>query len=238
MTSLDGRVAIITGGSGNLGQATVRAFLEAGANTVAVDRSVERAERLYGGREVTPERLLIRGADVTDADDVDALIADVKAHFGRIDVLVNTVGTYRGSKPVHEEDPGLWDSLFKVNVKTALLTSRAVIPHMLEQGSGKIINVASRNALAGTGKVGAYSATKSAVMRLTESVAQEVKASGISANCVLPGTIDTPQNREAMPDADFGKWVTPEAIADVIVFLASEAARGITGAAIPVYGKG
>ena len=238
MTDLSGKVAVITGGAGNLGQATVRAFLDAGAQVVAVDRSAERAEAIYRGPDGLPDRLRVMAADLSDPDDVGSLVSSVRQRLGGIDVVVNTVGTFRGGKPVHEEDPELWELLFKINLMTALLMSRAVIPLMLERKSGHIINVASRNALAGSANVAAYSASKAAVLRLTESMAQEVKAAGINVNAVLPGTIDTPQNREAMPDADFAKWVAPEAVADVIVFLGSEAARAITGAAIPVYGRG
>jgi len=155
-----------------------------------------------------------------------------------VDVLVNTFGGYRGGKPVHEADLADWDFLFNINVRTTLLCCRAVIPQMLKQGTGKIINVASRDGLSGSAGYAAYSASKSAVLRLTESMAAELKVSNINVNCIMPGTIDTPQNRAAVPNGDFTKWVEPAAIADVIAFLASEGARAINGAALPVYGKG
>ena len=158
--------------------------------------------------------------------------------FGRIDALVNTVGGYRGGKPVHEMDLADWDFLFGVNLRTTLLCSRAVIPQMLRQGGGRIVNVASRDGLVGSAGYSAYSASKSAVLRLTESLAAELKNSNINVNCIMPGTIDTPQNRKAIPNGDFSKWVEPEAIAEVILFLISDAARAINGAAVPVYGKG
>jgi NAD(P)-dependent dehydrogenase (short-subunit alcohol dehydrogenase family) len=148
------------------------------------------------------------------------------------------VGTYRGGKPVHDEPFETWELLFDANLRTTVMTVRAVIPVMLRQGSGRIVNVGSRSALHGGAKAGAYAASKSAVIRLTESLAAELAAAAIGVNCVLPGTIDTPQNRQAMPDADFSTWVTPETVAEVIVFLVSDAARGITGAAIPVFGSG
>ena len=153
-------------------------------------------------------------------------------------MLVNTVGGYRGGKPVQEADPADWDFLFNINVRTTLNCSRAVIPQMLKQGRGKIINVASRDALNGNAGYAAYSASKSAVLRLTEALAAELKAMNINVNCVMPGTIDTPQNRAAIPNGDFSKWVEPGAIVDVIQFLVSDASRAIHGAAIPVYGKG
>jgi NAD(P)-dependent dehydrogenase (short-subunit alcohol dehydrogenase family) len=131
-----------------------------------------------------------------------------------------------------------WDFLFGVNLRTTLLCCRAVIPQMLRQGGGIIVNVASRDGLAGSAGYSAYSASKSAVLRLTESLAAELKNSNINVNCIMPGTIDTPQNRKAIPNGDFSKWVEPEAIAEVILFLISNAARAINGAALPVYGKG
>jgi NAD(P)-dependent dehydrogenase (short-subunit alcohol dehydrogenase family) len=235
MQELKDRVALITGAAGNLGQATGEAFREAGARTVLVDHAVGRLEELYPERIDAAEHMLVGGVDLTDAAAVEDLTASVMDRFGRIDILVNTVGTYRGGKPVHEERLETWELLFDANVRTTLLALKAVVPVMLKQGSGRIVNVASRNALHGTAKVAAYSASKSAVVRLTESLAAELEASGIGVNCVLPSTIDTPQNREAMPNADFSDWVKPEAIATVILFLAGDAARGITGAAVPVY---
>jgi NAD(P)-dependent dehydrogenase (short-subunit alcohol dehydrogenase family) len=147
------------------------------------------------------------------------------------------VGAWRGGKPAHDTDLGDWDFLFGVNVRTTLLCCRAVIPQMLRQGHGRIVNVASRDGLQGSAGYSAYSASKSAVLRLTESMAAELKTSNINVNCIMPATIDTPQNRKAIPNADFSKWVAPEAIADVILFLISDAARAINGAAVPVYGK-
>jgi NAD(P)-dependent dehydrogenase (short-subunit alcohol dehydrogenase family) len=159
-------------------------------------------------------------------------------HFGRIDALVNTVGGYRGGQPVAETAIELWDGMFDLNARSAFIVSRAVAPHMLARGSGRIINVGSKAALQGTRRSAAYSAAKSAVVRLTESLAADLKREGITANCVLPSTLDTPENREDMPGADPSRWVTPEEVADVILFLASDAARAVQGAAIPVYGRG
>jgi NAD(P)-dependent dehydrogenase (short-subunit alcohol dehydrogenase family) len=164
-------------------------------------------------------------------------VDDTLSRFGRIDALVHTVGGWRGGKPVHETDLADWDFLFNMNLRTTLLCCRAVIPQMLRQGGGKIINIASRDGLKGSAGYAAYSASKSGVLRLTESLADELKTSNINVNCILPSTIDTPQNRAAQPNADFTKWVEPSAIADVILFLASDAARAINGAAIPVFGK-
>jgi len=182
--------------------------------------------------------LLVGGIDLTDATSLGKLIDQTLARFGRVDALVNTVGGYRGGKPVHETDLADWDFLFNINVRTTLLCCRAVIPQMLKQQRGAIINVASRDGLSGSAGYAAYSASKSAVLRLTESLAAELKASDINVNCIMPGTIDTPQNRAAIPNGDFSKWVEPSAIAEVIAFLVSDSARAINGAALPVYGRG
>jgi NAD(P)-dependent dehydrogenase (short-subunit alcohol dehydrogenase family) len=231
-------VIIITGASGNLGAATAQAFQKSGARTVLVDRSPDRLRELFFPVAASPDHLLAGGMDISDPASLNKLVTDTLARFGRIDALVNTVGAWRGGKPVHEADLGDWDFLFNVNLRTTLLCCRAVIPQMLQQGSGKIINVASRDGLAGSAGYAAYSASKSAVLRLTEALADELKGSNINVNCIMPGTIDTPQNRAAQPDADFTKWVEPAAIADVILFLACDAGRAINGAAIPVFGKG
>jgi len=231
-------VVIITGATGNLGSVTAVAFQAAGQRTVLVDRSQERLCEAFAGLADSPQHFLAGGVDLSEPTSLGKLVADTLARFGRIDALVHTVGAWRGGKPVHETDLADWDFLFNVNLRTTLLCCRAVIPQMLKQGRGKIINVASRDGLAGSAGYAAYSASKSAVLRLTEAVADEVKASNINVNCIMPGTIDTPQNRAANPSADFSQWVEPSAIADVIQFLASDASRAITGAAIPVFGKG
>ena len=232
------QVVIITGAVGNLGVATARAFQNAGAKTVLVDRLSYRLREFFPGLVDSPDHFLASGVDLSDAASLGKLTEQTLARFGRVDALVNTVGGYRGGKPVHEADIADWDFLFNVNVRTTLLCCRAVIPQMLKQQSGKIINVASRDGLAGSAGYAAYSASKSAVLRLTESLAGELKASNVNVNCIMPGTIDTPQNRKAIPNGDFSKWVEPDAIAEVILFLASDAARSINGAALPVYGKG
>jgi len=236
VNALAGKVAIITGAAGNLGQAIARACRDAGASTALVDRSADRLQKIYGDADAA--RMLAGGVDLADEASVRALAAAVRARFGRIDVLVNTVGGFRGGKHVHEEALATWDLMMTTNLRTTLLACRAVIPAMLEQGSGAVVNVGAGAGLAGPAGLAAYSASKSAVLRLTESLSAEVKAKGLRVNAVLPSTIDTPQNRAAMPGADTSKWVSPDAIADVIVFLASDAARAVTGVALPVFGRG
>jgi NAD(P)-dependent dehydrogenase (short-subunit alcohol dehydrogenase family) len=147
------------------------------------------------------------------------------------------VGGYRGGTLLHETPLETWDFMLNLNVQTALIASQVIIPHMLERGYGKIVHVAARAGMSGSAKMAFYSAAKSALIRLVESMGAELKHKGINVNCVLPGTIDTPQNREERPDADYTRWVAPEDIANVIVFLASDEARAINGAAIPVYGR-
>jgi NAD(P)-dependent dehydrogenase (short-subunit alcohol dehydrogenase family) len=231
------KVVIVTGSVGNLGLATARALQAAGAKTAIVDRSDDRLRQNYPDLVGSPDHFLAGGVDLTNPDSLERMAQSICERFGRIDALVNTVGGYRGGKPVHEMDLADWDFLFDVNVRTTLLCSRAVIPQMLRQGRGKIVNVASRDGLQGSSGYSAYSASKSAVLRLTESMAAELKNSNINVNCILPGTIDTPQNRKAIPNGDFSKWVKPEAIAEVILFLISDAARAINGASLPVFGK-
>ena len=230
-------VVLVTGASGNLGSAVVRAFGQAGARLVVADRSPDRLPELFPELAGSPERFLATGVDLSDADDAARMVEEVLARFGRIDVLANTVGGYRAGTPVHETTLETWEFMLALNARTAFVASRAVVPAMLEQGAGKIIHTASRAALKGGRNAVAYSISKSAVVRLVESLAAELKDKGINANCVVPGTIDTPENREAMPKANHSKWVPPEAIADVFLFLASDAARSIHGAAIPVYGR-
>jgi len=234
MSDFSERTVIITGAAGNLGSAVAKAFQAAGAKLALVDRATDRLPRIFPDLVGSPDHLLIPSVDLTDVDGVASMVAETLSRFGRIDVLANIAGGYRAGTPVHETPLEAWDFMLNLNARTVLIVSKAVIPHMLEQESGKIVNVSTLAALKGRAKMAAYSASKSAVMRLTESMSAELKRKGINVNCILPSTIDTPQNREAMPNADFSRWTKPEAIADVILFLASDAARAVHGAAIPV----
>jgi NAD(P)-dependent dehydrogenase (short-subunit alcohol dehydrogenase family) len=237
MSGLKDKVIIITGAAGNLGRAVAGRILAQGGRMVLVERSGERLKTAYGELKASDPHWLAGGVDMTDAGAVSAMVAEAHQRFGRLDGLVNTVGGFRGGKPVHETDPGEWDFMYDINVRTALNACRAVIPYMLKAQSGRIVNVASRNAFQGSPNYAAYSAAKTAVLRLTESLAGELKTRGINVNCIVPGTIDTPENREAMPKADFSTWVPPEDLANVVAFLLSDAARSVTGAAVPVYGR-
>lgn len=237
MFDFSDRVVMVAGASGNLGGAVARAFAAAGAHLVLADRAADRLPRLFPELADSPQHLLQSGVDATDPDSVQKWVDAAVARFGRIDVLANTVGGYRAGAATHETALETWDFMLNLNARSAFIISRAVLPALLSQGHGRIIHTAARAALAGTANHSAYTAAKSAVVRLVESMAAETKHQGITVNCVLPGTIDTPDNRQAMPNADFDKWVSPEAIADVFLFLASDAARAVTGAAIPVYGR-
>jgi len=237
MFDFSDRVAIVTGAGGNLGQAVARRFYAARATLVLVERDAGKLRSSFPESADAPDRFLILHADLTDPASVSAMVGDAVARFGQIDIVANTVGGYRAGTAVHQTPLDTWEFMLNLNARTAFLVGQAVVPPMLERGYGKIIHVSARAGLAGTANHAAYTASKSAVIRLTESMAAELRHNGINVNCVLPGTIDTPQNRAEMPKADHSRWVSPESIADVILFLASDAARAINGAAIPVYGR-
>jgi NAD(P)-dependent dehydrogenase (short-subunit alcohol dehydrogenase family) len=233
----DGKVVMVTGAAGALGSVVARAFYNAGANVVCVDLDRDGLERIFEGVSFNPDNYLIESIDLTDPEKMKATVEKTIASFGKIDVLVNTVGGFRSGKPLHETPMQEWDFLMNLNARSVLVAMRAVLPHLIKRGNGAIVNIGARPGLAGKAKMAAYSASKSAVIRLTESVSAEVKDFGIQVNCILPGTIDTPQNRKDMPKADFSTWVEPESLANVILFLASHQAKDIHGAALPVYGR-
>jgi len=237
MFDFTNKIVMVTGASGNLGGALARAYQASKAKLALVDRGEERLRQVYPDLVDSPDYLLVNCADLMDEGAVEASVTETVQHFGCIDVLVNTVGGFRAGKMLHETPIETWDFLLKLNARSVFIACKKVIPHMLNQQSGKIINVAARPGIQGQAGMAAYSASKSAVLRLTESMAAELKDHGVNVNCIIPGTIDTPQNRESMPDVDFSNWVTPDSLADVIQFLSSEAARDVHGAALPVYGR-
>ena len=237
MFNFSNQVVMVTGAIGNLGVVLARSFQESQAKLVLVDRGEDRLHQAFPDLVPSPDYLLVNCADLMDEGAVEAAVSESVQHFGRIDVLVNTVGGFRAGVPLHETPIKTWDFLLNMNARSVFIACQKVIPHMLNQGSGKIINIAARPGLEGRAGMAAYSASKSAVIRLTESMAAELKDHGVNVNCIIPGTIDTPPNREAMPEADYSTWVTPESLADVILFLSSAAARDVHGAALPVYGR-
>ena len=227
------RTVLVTGASGNLGRAVAAAFTEQGANLALVDRRREKLEQTFGTEN---ERRLFVTADLLDPEQVNAAVASVIARYARIDVLCNIAGGFRMGAPVHETADADWNFLFDVNARTLLHAVRAVVPRMIAAGGGRIVSVAAFAAQKGAAGMGAYVAAKSAVIRLTESMAAELREKNINVNCVLPTIIDTPENRAAMPKADPARWVAPADLAAVVAFLGSDAARAIHGAALPVTG--
>ena len=236
MFDFTGRVVMVTGASGNLGSAVARNFHADSAKLALIDRHKDILQKVFPDLMESADCLMSGCADLTDPTQVSEVVTKAIDYFGRIDVLINTVGGYRAGAPLHETSLETWDAMFNLNARTAFITSQCVIPHMIHQQTGKIIHLAARPGLEGRANMSAYSASKAAVIRLTESASAELKKYNINVNCILPGTIDTPQNRVARPDADFSSWVTLESLAGIIGFLSSDAARDIHGAAIPVYG--
>jgi len=227
------RVVLVTGASGNLGRAVVRAFAERGTRLVLIDMRRENLEQAFGAEG---ERRLFAPVNLLDQAQVEAAVEQTMVRFGRIDALANLAGAFRMGAPVHATSDADWNFLFDVNTRTLLNMVRAVVPRMLQRGGGKVVNIGAFAAQRGAAQMGAYVAAKSAVIRLTESMAAELREKNINVNCVLPTTLDTPENRAAMPNVDPKRWVAPEDLANVIVFLCSDAARAIHGAALPVTG--
>jgi len=237
MFDFNNQVIMISGAAGNIGQVVARSFQDAGGKLALVDRGKDRLESTFPDLISAENHLLVNCADVMDEDAVADSLGESLGYFGRIDVLVNTVGGYHAGTEVHETPLDTWDFMLKLNARSVFIICNQVIPTMLQQGSGKIVNFAARPGLQGKPGMSAYSASKAAVFRLTETMAEEYKDRNINVNCVIPGTMDTPANRENMPEADFSTWVKPASLAQVILFLSSPAAKDVHGAAIPVYGK-
>ena len=232
------RVVMVTGAAGHLGGAVVARLLEEKARLVAVDLEAEGLLRRFPRLADSRDHLVAAPVDLTDPDALAGWVKSAIDRWGRIDVLLNLAGGYQGGHPLHQADANEWDQMMDRNARSVFHACRAVIPWMIDRKSGWIVNVASRAALHGGPMVALYAASKAVVVRLTESLAEELKDQGITVNCVLPGIIDTPPNREAMPEADRQRWVSPEEIAEVILFLASDRARAVTGAALPIVGRG
>ena len=225
---MDLRVFVVTGALGALGRVVADEALASGARVACIDHAPTQVP-------ATPERLELGGVDLTDAAAAKKAIDAAAAHFGKLDALINIAGGF-AFEAVADGDPKTWQRMYALNVTTALNASRAAIPHLAASGSGRIVNIGARGALEAGSGMGAYAASKAGVHRLTEALAAEQKGK-ITVNAVLPSIIDTAANRESMPKADFTKWVRPRELADVILFLASDAASGVTGALIPVSGR-
>ena len=232
------KLVLVTGGTGGLGREVTMAFLEAGARVLVTYRRAEELAALVSSAErigaKPPEGAAV---DVTDLAAVEQFVAGTVKKIGRIDVLVNAVGGYAGGTNLWEVDPRVYDQMLQLNLKAGFALARAVVPVMIRQNRGWIVNVASKAAVDHGAGGALYAASKAGALALFDSLAAEVKAYNINVNSVLPSIIDTAANRAAMPQADFSKWPKPEEIARVILFLCSEEALVIHGAAIPVYGK-
>jgi NAD(P)-dependent dehydrogenase (short-subunit alcohol dehydrogenase family) len=229
------KVVLVTGGTGGLGRAVTLAFLHEGASVIATYIKKDEADALKDA--VSPNAPLeLLPLDATDEVACRALVDGITARHGHLDVLVNTIGGYAGGK-LWETDPRTYQLMLTLNLHAGYNLARTVVPAMLRQKSGAIVNIASKAAIDHTAGAAAYAASKAATLALFDCLAQDVKGTGVRVNSVLPSVIDTEPNRKAMPDADFSKWPKPEEIAQVILFLCSNEARLVHGAAVPVYGE-
>jgi NAD(P)-dependent dehydrogenase (short-subunit alcohol dehydrogenase family) len=230
------RTVLITGATGALGSAVAREFAQTQARLALTARSEEKLERLVTELELPDDRVLATAADVTQAEGVDGLVAVVTARFGSIDVLLNVAGGWSGGKMVGETSVQDWDRMLALNLRSAFLLARAVLPAMLEAGWGRIVLISSKTAISPRAKQAAYAVSKMGLITLMEVIAAEIKGSGVTANAILPSIIDTPTNRKFMPKADPAKWVPPEHIAATMRFLCSDEAASVSGTHIPIYG--
>lgn len=230
------RVVLITGAAGALGRAVVQAFADQGATLALTDHNRERLALLRSELGLSPERCHIHQADITRLDEAKSFAEVTEQALSRIDAAVHIAGGFRMGI-THQTSEADWNYLMDLNARSAFNLAHGVVPVMKRLGGGSIVFIGSRAALQGGTDVGVYSASKAALLRLSESMAAELAELGIRVNCVLPSVIDTPANRQNMPAADPERWVRPESLAQVILFLCSPAARDISGASIPVYGR-
>src|SRR5713226_1076772 len=224
------KVVLVTGANGGLGSYVTQAFLDTGATVVGVSRKIQQSD-------FNSPAFTALAAEISTAAGAKIMVESVVARFGRLDVVAHTVGGFAGGPSIAETDDATFQRMFDVNLNSTFFLLRAVLPAMRKTGNGRIIAIGSRAALEPGAGVGAYSASKAAMVSLIRTVALENKDVGITANVILPGTMDTPANRKAMPNADVSKWVQPANVAHLITWLAGDAGKDITGAAIPVYGS-
>jgi NAD(P)-dependent dehydrogenase (short-subunit alcohol dehydrogenase family) len=235
--SFSGKVAVVAGGTGGLGNAVSLAFLEEGAKVVVTYRKEQEIATLKTAAGANASALEGQLVDITDELATAKFVADVVSRHGRLDAVVNAIGGYAGGIKLWDLDTKTLDAMFSLNLRSGYALARAVLPPMLKQRYGSIVNVAAKAAVDHGAGAAAYAASKAAAVALMDSLAADTKGTGIRVNSILPSIIDTPINRLAMPGADFASWPKPQDIAQVILFLCSDAAKTIHGAAIPVYGN-
>ena len=224
------RIVLITGAKGGLGSIVTEAFLAAGDTVVGTSRSIQAAD-------FASPRFVAIASDLTDAASARQLVFCIAQRFQQVDTLVHVMGGFSGGKPIAETDDVTWDRMMNLTVRSAFNIFRAVIPRMRAAGRGRIVSIASSAAAEPAANIAAYGASKAALLSLVRSAAAENKDVGITVNAILPGTMNTVANRKAEPKADFSRWIPPKDVADLVVFLTSNAAAQITGAAIPIYGR-
>lgn len=229
MRTLEGKIVLITGANGGLGHAVTQAFLDAGAKVGGA------AQTILDSEFPSPDFMALSG-QISTAEAAVAVVQKVKARWGRVDGLIHLIGGFSGGTRVDETSGETFEQMLAVNLRSAFYFFKAVVPGMREQGSGRIVAIGSRPAVVPTPTLGAYSASKAALVSLVQTVALENKDRGINANVILPGMMDTPANRKAMPNADPTRWVPPSQVAAMLVYLASDAASNINGAVIPILG--
>ena len=231
------RNVLITGGTGILGSAVTKAYIAQGDNVAVTYLFENEVERFKQFNPDISDRVPFLFANVTEESEVQKCVQEFQTSVGQLDILVNIVGGFVGGIPAMELEADRWDFMMHLNLKSVFLCCKAALPGMTARGSGKIVNVSARAGLKGEAGMSAYCVSKGGVRTLTESLAAEVMDAGVNVNAIMPSVIDTPANRESMPDEDYERWVSPADIAKVICFLTSDAAAVINGAAIPVYGR-
>lgn len=227
---MKGKIALVTGADGGLGTFVTQALLDSGATVVGLSRKIQQSQFNHPNFTALP-------AEISTAAGAKSAVDELVSRFGRLDILAHTVGGFAGGQSITETDDATFQRMFNVNLCSTFYLLRAAVPVMRQAGNGRIVAIGSRAALEPGAGVGAYSASKAAMVSLIRTVAQENKDAGVTANAILPGTMDTPANRKFMPDADFSKWVRPAAVASLIVWLAGDAGKEVNGAVIPVYGN-
>jgi NAD(P)-dependent dehydrogenase (short-subunit alcohol dehydrogenase family) len=228
---MQGRTIVVTGAGGALGSVVAQAAADRGATVAMLDVAAIAPERGAQG----PQHLRLSGVDLTDFAAVSRAMDEVKSKSGRLDALINIAGGFRW-QTLADGKLDVWDAMYRINVKTAATACKAATPHLIASGAGRIVNVSALGAIKAAAGMGAYAASKAGVAKLTESLAEELKGK-VTVNAVMPSIIDTPVNRKDMPDADFATWVTPQELAAVMLFLASDEASAVTGALVPVTGR-